>query len=59
MNIIRFIGIIILSVGVMFIFDARPIALKRFSFGDQNEGARILKIVGFIISIIGESMLIL
>ena len=59
MNVVKFIAIIILSLGVMFVFDARPIAKKRFGFGDQNEGTKTLKIVGFIISIIGGLIIIL
>ena len=59
MNVVKFIGLIILLVGVVFVFDARPIAIKRFGFGDQNEGAKTLKIVGFILSIIGGLMYII
>ena len=59
MNIVKFIAIIILSIGVMFVFDARPIAKKRFGFGDQNEGAKTIKIAGFIISVIGGLILII
>ena len=59
MNIVKFIGIIVLTIGIMFVFDARPIAKKRFGFGDQNEGTKTLKITGFIISIIGGLIVIL
>ena len=59
MSVVKFIGIIILSIGVMFVFDARPIAKKRFGFGDQNEGAKTLKILGFITSVIGGLITIL
>ena len=53
MKIIDLIGAIIVMIGVIFIYDARPITKKLFSFGDQNEGALGLKIVGYIISLIG------
>lgn len=56
MEIIKFIGIIILTIGVTLIYDARPITKKRFSFGDQNEGTKGLKIIGFIMGIIGSSI---
>lgn len=46
-------GIIIATFGVILIYDARPITKKRFSFGDQNDGALGLKITGFLITIIG------
>lgn len=46
-------GIIIATCGVILIYDARPITKKMFSFGDQNDGALGLKLVGFLFSIIG------
>lgn len=51
--IIKLIGTLIIMSGVILIFDARPIAKKTFSFGDQNEATFGLKITGFILSIIG------
>ena len=39
--------------GVILIFDARPITKKMFGFGDQNDAALGLKLVGFLFSIIG------
>lgn len=47
------IGLIIATIGVICIFDARILTKKMFSFGDQNEGAVGLKIVGFLIAIAG------
>lgn len=47
------IGIISLVCGVKFIYDARPIVKKYFSFGDKNEAALGLKIFGFLLMIIG------
>ena len=46
-------GIVLATIGVILIYDARPITKKMFSFGDQNDGALGLKITGFLISIIG------
>lgn len=40
-------------IGVILIYDARPITRKMFGFGDQNEGSMGLKIIGFIICMIG------
>ena len=48
------IGIISLVFGVKFIYDARPIVKKYFSFGDKNEAALGLKILGFLLMIIGS-----
>ena len=47
------IGLIIVAIGVVCIFDARVITKKIFSFGDQNEGTLGLKICGFVFSIAG------
>ena len=47
------IGLIIALIGVIFIFDARIITKKMFSFGDQNDGTIGLKILGFLVSITG------
>ena len=53
MRIVDLIGVIIVMLGVILIYDARPITKKIFSFGDQNEGTLGLKIVGYAISVIG------
>ena len=45
------IGLIIATIGVICIFDARVITKKMFGFGDQNEGSTGLKILGFLVSI--------
>lgn len=47
------IGIISLVCGVKFIYDARPIVKKYFSFGDKNEATLGLKIFGFLLVMIG------
>ena len=52
------IGIFLGMIGAIFIFDSRIITKKLFSFGDQNEGVFILKIVGFIVSIIGGTIIL-
>lgn len=56
---LKLIGVIIIFVGVIFIFDARKLGKKWFSFGDRNEAAKILKIIGFIVAIIGGIMIML
>ena len=55
--ILRIVAIILVAIGVVCIFDARVITKKIFSFGDQNEGALGLKIVGFVIAIVGASII--
>ena len=51
--ILKLIGLLMVLSGVILIYDARLITKKFFGFGDQNEGSSGLKILGFIISIIG------
>lgn len=51
--VVKLIGIIIVLVGVVLVYDARNITKKFFGFGDQNEGTAGLKIVGFVIGVIG------
>jgi len=47
------VGLIAALIGVILIYDARPITKKLFGFGDQNEGAAGLKITGFVLVVIG------
>ena len=54
----KLLGTLIIMVGVILIFDARQITKKAFSFGDQNEASWGLKILGFIIAIIGGLIII-
>lgn len=47
------IGILLVMLGVIMIYDARKLTKKWFGFNDQNEGSKWFKIGGFILSIIG------
>ena len=51
--IMRILIIILILFGITLIYDARIITKKFFGFGDQNEGSAGLKIIGFIITIVG------
>lgn len=53
-----FIAIIALVIGIKLIYDARPIAKAYFSFNDKNTAVGILKILGFILTIIGVLLLV-
>ena len=59
MEIVEIIGAVILMLGVILIYDARPITKKVFSFGDQNEGVKAIKIIGFVLSIIGGLLILI
>ena len=54
--IIKLIAVLIILGGVTLVYDARPITKKYFGFGDQNEGADGLKILGYIVAVIGGLM---
>lgn len=51
------IGISLVVLGVKLIYDARPIIKKYFSFGEENEATKGLKIIGFIFTIVGSILL--
>lgn len=55
--IMRLIAVLMLLAGVILIYDARIITKRFFGFGDQNEATSGLKILGFIIVIIGGLIL--
>jgi len=60
MNIVlKLFGAFLVLVGIILIYDARPITKKFFGFGDQNEGALGLKMFGFIFASIGGILLLL
>lgn len=51
--ILTLLGLVFAMIGVIMVYDARLLTKKLFSFGDQNEASWGLKILGFIIAIIG------
>lgn len=54
--ILEIIGLIIVTLGVIMIFDARYLTKRFFGFGDQNQATLGFKILGFIIAIVGGLM---
>lgn len=55
--IIKLIAVLMVLVGVIMIYDARILTKKFFGFGDQNEASNGLKILGFILAILGGLIL--
>lgn len=51
--IMKLIGVLMLLAGIVMIYDARILTKKFFGFGDQNEASSGLKILGFIVSVLG------
>ncbi len=58
-NILKLIGIIIMAVGVVCIYDARKLTKRFFSSSDINDATKTFKIVGFVITIIGSALVII
>ena len=54
---LKLIALIIILIGVIFIYDARKLTQKWFGFGDQNEATSGFKILGFIFAMIGAIIL--
>ena len=50
---INLIALIMCLAGVVMVYDARIITKRLFGFGDQNQAAWGMKILGFIIAMIG------
>ena len=55
--ILKLIGVLILLVGVVLVYDARIITKKMFGFGDQNEAALGFKILGVLLGVVGASII--
>ena len=55
--IVKLIALCMVFSGVILIYDARLLTKKFFGFGDQNEASQGLKILGFIIFILGGLIL--
>lgn len=51
--VIKIICLILISIGVIGICDARDLSKKFFSDTDKNSSCKFLRIIGFIIAIIG------
>ncbi len=52
-------GLLLVLVGIIMIYDARIITKKIFSYGDQNEGTLGFKIAGLFTMLIGSGIMIL
>ena len=50
---LKVLGAILVLIGIILIYDARPITKKFFGFGDQNEATLGMKILGFVLVILG------
>ena len=55
--ILKIIAVLLLLLGVVMIYDARIITKRFFGFGDQNDASNGLKILGFVLAIMGGLIL--
>lgn len=53
MMFLKILGAILAVLGIILVYDARPITRRIFSFGDQNEASMGMKIIGFVFAIAG------
>ena len=51
--ILKIIGLIIVAIGLIEIYDARSLSKKIFSYSDKNTSIKVLRICGFTMSIAG------
>jgi len=58
-NILKLIGILIMAVGAICVYDARKLTQRFFSSSDTNTATRTFKIVGFFAAIIGSALVII
>ena len=56
--VLKLIGVIIIALGVVCVYDARKLVNKFFSTSDTNSAVRTMKIVGFVVAIIGGVLVI-
>ncbi len=52
MVILKVLALIVILIGVTFIFDARILTMNWFGFGDQNDATTGMKILGSLLVII-------
>lgn len=55
-SVLNLIGIIIIAIGVVCVYDARNLTKKFFSTSDTNSATKTFKIVGWIVFLIGSGI---
>ncbi len=55
---LKIFGGVIVLVGLLIIFDSRRLVRKNFNFGEENTAVLGLKILGFLMLLIGGIMMI-
>ena len=55
---LKLFGSVVVLVGVILIYDGRRIVKKYFDYGEENTATTGIKILGFIITLVGGWMMI-
>lgn len=55
---LKFFGSVIVLVGVIWIFDGRRVVKKYLNFGEENLATQGIKILGFILAVVGSFMML-
>lgn len=55
--ILKIVGLLIIAIGVIAIYDARSLSKQFFSYSDKNTSVKILRMSGFLIAILGVALL--
>ena len=56
--VLKLIGVIVIAIGIVCVYDARKLVNKFFSTSDTNSAVRTMKSVGFVVAIIGGVLVI-
>lgn len=56
--ILKLIGLIVIAIGIICVYDARKLSTKFFGTADTNVATRNVKILGFVVSLIGSAIAI-
>ena len=51
-------GAVIVLVGCFLLFDSRRLVKKYFNFGEENDATKGMKVIGFILIIVGGLIMI-
>ena len=54
---LKILTLIVILIGVTFIFDARVLTINWFGFGDQNDATAGMKILGTLLVMISSTIL--
>ena len=57
--VLQIFSVLIILSGVVLVYDAMVITIRMFGFGDQNEATLGLKMIGFILAMVGSLIILI